>query len=89
LINEIHDFIWQVGPLKRGINPPSIKELNFDKRYIAAALRAGVISAILALAVSVPNFPPPLISQFLCGFLYILDESLTGRNFDWKKFCCD
>ncbi|KAJ8431234.1 hypothetical protein Cgig2_020779 [Carnegiea gigantea] len=39
-----------VGPLKRGINPPSIKELNFDKRYIATALRAGVISAILALA---------------------------------------
>lgn len=39
-----------VGPLKRGINPPSIKELNFDKRYIATALRAGLISAILALA---------------------------------------
>ncbi|XP_074280983.1 putative sulfate transporter 3.5 [Silene latifolia] len=42
--------ITVVGPLKRGINPSSIKELNFDAKYIAAPLKAGLITAILALA---------------------------------------
>ncbi|XP_058104677.1 probable sulfate transporter 3.5 [Magnolia sinica] len=39
-----------VGPLKKGINPPSIKLLNFDSRYIAAVVKAGTITGILALA---------------------------------------
>ncbi|KAL9242377.1 hypothetical protein vseg_016384 [Gypsophila vaccaria] len=39
-----------VGPLKRGINPSSIKELNFDPKYISAPMKAGILTAILALA---------------------------------------
>ncbi|KAL9264050.1 hypothetical protein AKJ16_DCAP04370 [Drosera capensis] len=39
-----------VGHLKKGINPPSIKDLNFDPKYIAAPLKAGIITGILALA---------------------------------------
>ncbi|KAK9706049.1 hypothetical protein RND81_07G101400 [Saponaria officinalis] len=39
-----------VGPLKRGINPSSIKKLNFDPKYISAPIKAGILTAILALA---------------------------------------
>ncbi|GAB2300404.1 Probable sulfate transporter 3.5 [Dionaea muscipula] len=39
-----------VGHLKKGINPPSMKDLNFDRRYIAAPIKAGIITGILALA---------------------------------------
>jgi len=41
-----------VGNLKKGINPPSLKNIDFDRRYIAAPLRAGFITAMVALAVS-------------------------------------
>lgn len=39
-----------VGHLNRGINPPSINKLNFDPKYISAPIKAGVITAVLALA---------------------------------------
>ncbi|XP_057536696.1 probable sulfate transporter 3.5 isoform X1 [Amaranthus tricolor] len=39
-----------VGQLKRGINPPSVNRLNFDLKYIAAPIKAGIITAVLALA---------------------------------------
>ncbi|KAK9697735.1 hypothetical protein RND81_08G057600 [Saponaria officinalis] len=42
--------IHVVGPLKRGINPSTIKDLNFDLNYVSAPIKAGVITAILALA---------------------------------------
>lgn len=41
----------QVGELKRGLNPLSFKDLNFDPKYISAPIRAGVITAFIALAV--------------------------------------
>ncbi|GKD70634.1 probable sulfate transporter 3.5, partial [Tanacetum coccineum] len=53
-------FAWQlpvkkwgipvVGPLKKGINPPSINNLDFDPKYISAPIEAGVITALVALA---------------------------------------
>lgn len=39
-----------VGELKRGLNPLSFKDLNFDPKYISAPIRAGVITAFIALA---------------------------------------
>lgn len=42
---------WQVGELKRGLNPLSFKDINFDPKYISAPIRAGVITAFIALAV--------------------------------------
>ncbi|XP_057536697.1 probable sulfate transporter 3.5 isoform X2 [Amaranthus tricolor] len=41
---------YVVGQLKRGINPPSVNRLNFDLKYIAAPIKAGIITAVLALA---------------------------------------
>ncbi|KAM7509488.1 hypothetical protein LguiA_019941 [Lonicera macranthoides] len=39
-----------VGDLKKGINPPSIRDLNFDPKYISAPLKAGIITATISLA---------------------------------------
>ncbi|KAD2393854.1 hypothetical protein E3N88_40831 [Mikania micrantha] len=39
-----------VGPLHKGINPLSIKNLDFDPKYISAPIEAGVITAFVALA---------------------------------------
>ncbi|KAL2927429.1 putative sulfate transporter 3.5, partial [Bienertia sinuspersici] len=42
--------IQTVGHLSKGINPSSINKLNFDPKYIAAPIKAGILTAILALA---------------------------------------
>ncbi|XP_047324048.1 probable sulfate transporter 3.5 [Impatiens glandulifera] len=42
--------IQTVGPLKRGLNPISIQRLNFDIKYISGPIRAGFITAMIALA---------------------------------------
>ncbi|WOG99950.1 hypothetical protein DCAR_0519306 [Daucus carota subsp. sativus] len=39
-----------VGELKRGLNPLSFKDINFDPKYISAPIRAGIITAFIALA---------------------------------------
>ncbi|KAL8128616.1 hypothetical protein V2J09_017771 [Rumex salicifolius] len=39
-----------VGPLKKGINPISINDFVFGRKYIAAPIKAGIITAILAMA---------------------------------------
>ncbi|XP_078438754.1 sulfate transporter 3;5 isoform X2 [Wolffia australiana] len=39
-----------VGPLKKGINPWSAGDLNFDTRFLATTLRAGLMSGTIALA---------------------------------------
>ncbi|KAL6274670.1 hypothetical protein ACE6H2_025362 [Prunus campanulata] len=40
-----------VGDLKRGINPPSIQFLNFDRKYFPHIVKAGAITGMIALAV--------------------------------------
>ncbi|KAI3407680.1 STAS domain-containing protein [Psidium guajava] len=42
--------IQVVGHLNRGINPLSIKDLNFESEYLPVTLKAGIITGILALA---------------------------------------
>ncbi|KAI4380040.1 hypothetical protein MLD38_006270 [Melastoma candidum] len=39
-----------VGNLQKGLNPPSIHFLNFQSKYFAAALKAGLLSGTLATA---------------------------------------
>jgi sulfate transporter 3 len=41
----------QVGDLKKGVNPLSISQLRFDTKDAEIALKAGLMSGILALAV--------------------------------------
>lgn len=44
----------QIGYLKKGINPPSVTSLEFSPPYIMIALKTGIITGIIALAVSLP-----------------------------------
>ncbi|KAH7572310.1 hypothetical protein JRO89_XS04G0236800 [Xanthoceras sorbifolium] len=39
-----------VGELKRGINPSSLKYLNFDPEYLPSTIKAGCITGIIAMA---------------------------------------
>ncbi|KAL0458181.1 UNVERIFIED_CONTAM: Sulfate transporter 3.1 [Sesamum latifolium] len=39
-----------IGELKKGINPASIMDLNFDSRYLTAAIKTGIVTGIIALA---------------------------------------
>ncbi|KAL1559664.1 Sulfate transporter 3.1 [Salvia divinorum] len=39
-----------IGELKRGINPSSVKDLNFDSKYLTAAIKTGIVTCIIALA---------------------------------------
>ncbi|KAK6941542.1 SLC26A/SulP transporter domain [Dillenia turbinata] len=39
-----------VGDLKKGLNPISIKDLNFSSEYLGATLKAGIITAILSMS---------------------------------------
>ncbi|CAK9152747.1 unnamed protein product [Ilex paraguariensis] len=43
-------LMMSVGDLKKGINPSSIQRLTFDPKYISAPLKAGLITAMVALA---------------------------------------
>lgn len=57
--------------MKRGINPLSIKDLNFESQYLPVTLKAGIITGILAMAVKTLSAIPRLLSlisnsPFLC-----------------------
>ncbi|GJW80734.1 probable sulfate transporter 3.5 [Tanacetum coccineum] len=39
-----------VGQLNKGINPFSLKNLDFDTKYISAPIQAGLVTAMIALA---------------------------------------
>ncbi|AED92729.1 unnamed protein product [Arabidopsis thaliana] len=42
--------IATVGPLKKGLNPPSIQLLNFDSKYLGMVFKAGIVTGLIALA---------------------------------------
>lgn len=46
----------KVGDLKKGLNPSSIHYLNFDSRYLPATLRAGIVTGLISLVVSILQF---------------------------------
>ncbi|XP_073150764.1 sulfate transporter 3.1-like [Henckelia pumila] len=39
-----------IGHLKKGINPPSIMDLNFDSQYLPTTIKTGIVTGIIALA---------------------------------------
>ncbi|CAL0322200.1 unnamed protein product [Lupinus luteus] len=50
LVKGQNHGIQIVGHLDKGLNPLSIKYLNFDSKYLSAVLQAGFITGILSLA---------------------------------------
>lgn len=53
---ETHDInlMSQIGHLKKGLNPPSVSELkmSFGSTHLPVAIKTGIITGIIALAVS-------------------------------------
>lgn len=39
-----------IGELKKGINPISIMDINFDSRYLSGTIKTGIVVGIIALA---------------------------------------
>lgn len=46
-------FFFQIGHLKKGLNPPSLSELAFGSPYLTTAIKTGIITGVIALAVSI------------------------------------
>lgn len=70
---ELTEYIFakiQVGHLNKGINPSSLKNLDFDPKYISAPIQAGLITAVIALAVSI------IYILFLFLFIYYYNSLL-------------
>ncbi|KAH0937218.1 hypothetical protein HID58_004679, partial [Brassica napus] len=50
LVKGTEHGIKTVGPLKKGLNPPSIQYLTFDAKYLPLVLKAGIVTGLIALA---------------------------------------
>ena len=62
----------QIGHLKKGINPASFMDLNFDSRYLPIAIKTGIITGIISMAVSIYFFFGVFIVYFCTVVLAIL-----------------
>ena len=51
-------FPKQIGELKKGLNPVSITDLGLGSPYFSIAIKTGIITGVIALAV--------FISFFIC-----------------------
>lgn len=56
---SILGHVSQIGYLKKGLNPPSATSLTFMPPYIMVALKTGIVTGVIALAVS------PLLEDLL------------------------
>ncbi|KAL1189207.1 putative sulfate transporter 3.5 [Cardamine amara subsp. amara] len=50
LVKGTEHGIQTVGPLKKGLNPPSIQYLNFEAKYLPMVIKAGIITGLIAMA---------------------------------------
>ncbi|KAK7251581.1 hypothetical protein RIF29_34900 [Crotalaria pallida] len=50
LVNGKKHGIQTVGHLDKGINPLSIKDINFETKYLPSVLKAGIVIGIMSLA---------------------------------------
>lgn len=52
IMPSILGHVSQIGYLKKGLNPPSATSLTFMPPYIMVALKTGIVTGVIALAVS-------------------------------------
>jgi sulfate transporter 3 len=57
----------QIGHLKKGLNPLSVSELSFGSPFLMAAMKTGIITGIIGLAVS----PPASLAIYLIPCMHI------------------
>jgi len=50
-------MLFQVRHVKQGVNPASANEIFFSGKYLGAGIRIGVIAGMVALTVSIFQFP--------------------------------
>lgn len=44
-------MLFQIGKLKKGLNPPSVTNLVLVSPYMGTAIKTGLVTGIIALAV--------------------------------------
>ena len=85
----------QIGHLKKGINPLSVSELAFGSSHLSSAIKTGIITGIISLAVSIKQYnslhmhqmliawhlAPLLINEILIFIICAL-LTCTGWNFE-------
>lgn len=47
-------FVWQIGELPKGLNPPSWNMLQFKGTHLVLAIKTGITTGVIALTVSSP-----------------------------------
>ena len=58
----------QIGHLKKGINPLSVSELAFGSPYLSSAIKTGIITGIIGLAVSIKQYNSLHMHQMLIAW---------------------
>lgn len=56
---------FQIGELKKGLNPPSFGDLVFVSPYLKVAIKTGIITGVIALAVRNLLIPSLLYAYYL------------------------
>lgn len=70
----------QIGYLRKGINPLSIMDLEFGSAYLTTAIKTGIVTGLIALAVSLEHkYPIEFYNTMNNLFLVALD------HYDQKK----
>lgn len=54
-------MLFQIGNLKKGLNPPSATDLVFVSPYMGTAIKTGFVTGIIALAVKYLSISFPLV----------------------------
>lgn len=84
---NLYSIWYQIGELKKGLNPLSFSSLTFDDKYLMISIKTGIIIGIISLAVSDRS------SYLIFFFFYfalipckILQEGIAaGRSFAFFK----
>jgi sulfate transporter 3 len=85
---------FQIGYLKKGLNPPSVTSLLFSPPYMMLALKTGIITSIIALAVSLPSMPRQFAyigwsmtrrTSLICWYCQMQEGIAVGRSFAMLK----
>lgn len=65
----------QIGELKKGLNPPSIMNLQFGSQHLTLALKTGIVTGVIALAVSSHHC---LVYTWIYNFCLCFNVFLVG-----------
>lgn len=80
--NYVNEKLEQIGELKKGLNPPSIMDLSFGSAYMTTAIKTGIVTGVISLAVSTRSaFQSQPLSSLCCNSSYLHYFSLSNVLF--------